>query len=681
MLFRRILTYVTLVSCLVVGTLVVRSFQTTTAEISLPLPAIEFLVSHTEMPKAEASAELEEITFAQMEFAAPEEVKPVKRIARQKAPVPVKTPAPQLVSRSLEKFELPFNEPVQLNAVYFDGNLPIDLFASYKPFSMVEEVMVAKDETVVDEVKTAQAQVAEVDADPLFFEYEEISDAKEVPTKTEEVTKVAQVEEHVLLPTDEMKNQPEIPVSEEVSLFELISGSAPEKNEAAKNADSLMAGTLVAPVTTQKKSETPKWQVTQKSKKVSKQKSVTTQNAVTSENDDRGPEYSSLMGPASSLNVIRSVGTNLNGYEALKNFEVRFHDNFSEMQSDYGSGEISLTQALSLNISSRSVRLLKPGFIPTNGEALLELSGSGLTIPMIVEDTFNELQGPYEASGPIGAVLVRLDEESELAQLDVPFVKVLTLDENLRVTTKDNHQYQLFVGVQAGNALLTYKRFDGQDVSKVIHVHEREVTFDYNLFEINHLNQISLYEDDLLSKEKAPLVVSSHQVKQFATGKNSRKTKNNTFVIDSKFNAMGGRQYLELTHQSEPVFVGIRNNSKVNVPSENLMRFLLSKFENSKLGNRCLIQVNLSKKVAGVEVGTQSVDDTLQTYVQMLDSDGRFYDSPSEKTIKLIVLGESHADAKLSPDGVVNFKLTYSDGTQEFLSSYCSPNSYMVEQL
>jgi hypothetical protein len=127
--------------------------------------------------------------------------------------------------------------------------------------------------------------------------------------------------------------------------------------------------------------------------------------------------------------------------------------------------------------------------------------------------------------------------------------------------------------------------------------------------------------------------------------------------------------------------VGVRDNNNVTVPSENFMRFILSNVEGSKLGNRCLVQVNLTKKAQKIDVASESVDQSLMTTTQMLDSDGKFYDSFSNKTRKIIIIGEGQEGSVVSPDAKVNIKIQYEDGSVQFLNSYCSPNTYLVEQL
>ena len=232
-----------------------------------------------------------------------------------------------------------------------------------------------------------------------------------------------------------------------------------------------------------------------------------------------------------------------------------------------------------------------------------------------------------------------------------------------------------------GNALLKYKDTKGNYASKIIHVHENELTFEANYYEDLIHSKVVLKEEDLLSKEKAPLIISSEQVKPFAVDKSSRKINDHTYKIDLDIGLLASRNYLELTHHDEPIFVGYRSKNQVAVPAENFMRHVLTRFPQQKLGNRCLVQINLSKKVERVDVGTESVASSLETYTQVLDRDGRFYDSASDKTEKVIIVGENTGSEDIAQDGKVNIKITYQDESVHYMSSYCSPNTYLVEQL
>jgi hypothetical protein len=207
------------------------------------------------------------------------------------------------------------------------------------------------------------------------------------------------------------------------------------------------------------------------------------------------------------------------------------------------------------------------------------------------------------------------------------------------------------------------------------------MTYDANFYEDVVNEKIRLFEENLLARESSPLIISGEQVKIFSTSISAKKINNHTYKMAFGSSNLAGRRYLELNHQSEPVFVGIRDNNNITVPSENFMSFILSKVEGRKLGNRCLVQVNLNKIANNVDVASESIGQSLMTSTQMLDSDGKFYDSLSAKTNKIIIIGEGQASSDISLDSKINIKIKYEDGSVQFLNSYCSPNTYLVEQL
>ena len=241
-------------------------------------------------------------------------------------------------------------------------------------------------------------------------------------------------------------------------------------------------------------------------------------------------------------------------------------------------------------------------------------------------------------------------------------------------------RYQLFVGVKAGNAILSYTH--GHEVThKIIHIHEREVSYESNYFENTNIDQVILFQEDLLSREKSPLVTASENVKVFAKNIQGEKLNQNTYRIDFGKALLGARNYLELTHEAEPLFVGTKTETNISIPSESFIRHVLGSLPESKLGNRCAIQVNMKKKVSDVAVAAESVGESLMVNTQYLDADGKFYESASEKTRKVVVFGENQGAELQDMNGKVNLKITYLDGSVDFLGTFCSPNTYLVEQL
>lgn len=616
----------------------------------------------------------------------------------------------QLEIVKVEKNELPFHEPVKLAAVQFDYSLPSNLVALYKDLTIKEDVMVAQAAPVVeDEVSTTMS--SQVDAEPEFFEYEkaEVAQApKAEPVKEEKTQSAPQSREDVIaevsqdLADDELVafdySQPDAPakadsVAEEVQIGDLMGA-----DYSTKKVETVQAAKVAAPVAqpvvafdyskatqdvAQNKVPTVTWTDVTTQKGKSKPAPVPVDNFV----DNNKMMMASAAKNAFTAPVITSQLTikasavDLKSVKDVNGFEVRFQDDQSLSMEDYGSGEVKINEVIASRQMTRSITVLKRGFIPTSTDVILEDVVAGVSIPLIQEEVFNKEIEAFESRGAVGALLVELDDTTEIAKLDVPFGKVITLDGNLRKTTRDDFRYQLFMGVQAGNGFLTYVGADGVKVSKIVHIHEREVTFDANFYDDAGTQKVTLLEEDLLGKEKSPLIIGSDSVKIFATDITGKKVNDHTYKMNFGKTHLGGRQYLELTHQSEPIFVGLKENKTLSIPSERFMRYVLSNFEGGNLGNRCLVQVNLSKTVSKVDVGSESVGSNLMTYTQMLDTDGKFYESASNKTEKVVIVGENQSGSTANMDGRINIKVEYTDGSNEYLNTYCSPNSYLVEQL
>jgi hypothetical protein len=658
----RMFAYFTLASYLVVGVVAVRSMAPEMTKISIDSNYLA-LFQKTEL-KAETieAFSVPEIAFSEMKF--PEKKKSPVQIAK---PVVKKTPEMRVAKP--EKNELPFHEPVELKAVFMTERLETNLASLYQAFTYHEAI--AKVE-IQDDVSTKQAQ-----AEPEFFDYaeEKVAEApapkepiKEKTTQVEPPEEVA-VHDLVAAKTETPETATKAPSIEEIKAEseDIIAF------DYAKASEDIVTGAVpaVSKVTTQ---NSLALKSLPRGKSKASSKTIVPGPSALKSMDKATTEYSNHV-------TIQVVTTNLKGTQEDLGFEVRFNDDMGEALMDYGTGSVKLDQILAAPSMTRATTILKRGYVPTNLDLILEEGASALSVPLLDEMTFNELLAPYEARGPIGAVLVELDDNVEGASLDVPYSKVIQLDGDLRETTANDFRYQLFIGVKAGNALLTYQNAQGEKVSKIIHVHERELSFDNNFFEDVVNERVALLEEDLLSREKTPLIVASEAVRQFATDKTAEKINSHTYKTDFGRTLLGARQYLELGHQDEPVFVGYKNTTALEIPSESFMRYLLSKFEDQKLGNRCMIQVNVTEKFMKVDVATESVGSSLVAQTQILDADGKFYDTPSEKSKKIIVVGENQGSDEFGQDGKINLKITYQDGSVQYLGSYCSPNTYLVEQL
>lgn len=623
-----------------------------------------------------------DMTFAEIKFPA------VKKVAVKKALV--NKPAAKLIYNNVAKNELPFYEPVKLSPVMVNQALETNLVALYKEFTF--EMIAKAEDSVSTKLAATETEVIE---EPVFFEYAEQKVAETAPIENSTNTVSTNIEETVTTAPEvvhtvdnveavdnnvkAVDNMEDVVAIDDLLAFDYSKATEDLKGQKLPTVTTVTTQAVevenkkvlqptVAPVVKHKK------QKKQNEQKVAEAPVTTQQESV-----QKSALVSSKMYPVNM--TIQVSSTDLSKSMADVGFEVRFQDDLGTSLQDYGAGYVTIDEALARPRMTRSIAVLKRGFTPTNTDLVLDEETTGVSIPLIEEEKFNQLIAPFEARGVVGAVLVELDDNTETAMLDVPYSQVLRLDGDLLLTEEDDFRYQLFMGVKGGNALLSYKDNRGNVTSKIIHIHEREVTYDSNYFEEVKSEKVTLMEEDLLAKEKTPLVIASTSVKEFVTNKTANKINNHTYKTDYQRLLLGSRKYLELTHQSEPIFVGFKENSTLEVPSENFMRFILSKFEDSNLGNRCLVQVNLTKEALKVDVAGESVDASLMTSTQVLDADGKFYDSVGPKSRKVIVLGENQGAPDYALDSKINLKITYQDGTVDFLGTYCSPNTYLVEQL
>jgi hypothetical protein len=624
----------------------------------------------------------DEIIAPEMSFSPVEMPKSRRATAKVVRPKPAIKEDTHYQARVVQSEGLPFQETISLSPVKLEYEMET-VAGLYQEFNYVALAGANSNELKEDKVTTTQS----AEAEPEFFTYEgekeELDTKKTVGANVRDPGEVNQNQENKELE----KVKPEEIGIEELVTFDYSKAQADLKSQVAPKVSAVttQAGALGASAPSEEAKAHWSWSDTKGSKKVDTPR-VTTQPPLPQsekQTNDLGPNTSLVEASPKFYSTVRVgvTGTDLKSLSEESGFEIRFQDDLGESVADHNSGEIALREVLTHARMTRSVVVLKRGFAPTNMDLVFEEGASELKIPLVEERAYNELTAPFESRGALGSVLVELDEKTSTASLDVPYSKVLLLDESMRPVTGDDFTYQLFVGVRAGNALLSYRTEEGISHSRIIHIHENEITFDANLSEKPIHTRVEIVEEDLLGKDLSPLIIGSDEVRIFATEKTSQKLNDHTYKIETSTVNLGGRTYLELSHQQEPVFVGFRENFKLEVPSENFMRHILSRFENSRLGNRCMIQVNLSKKPTRFEVGAESVASSLVTSTQILDADGKFYNSIGEKTQKILVVGENQGSPDINPDSKINLKIEYSDGTTEFLSSYCSPNTYLVEQL
>src|SRR5690606_753962 len=123
------------------------------------------------------------------------------------------------------------------------------------------------------------------------------------------------------------------------------------------------------------------------------------------------------------------------------------------------------------------------------------------------------------------------------------------------------------------------------------------------------------------------------------------------------------------------------------VPDNDYIAQIYNVHHISDLNSMCLIQLNLSLNPTEVKIEGRSPRG-MNTQVSYLDSEGNFYEVPGGLTRNIFILGQlgqninnNQQNQRSDNEGVINLKIKYDNGLTDFVQSYCSENTYFVEQL
>jgi len=371
---------------------------------------------------------------------------------------------------------------------------------------------------------------------------------------------------------------------------------------------------------------------------------------------------------------------NVNGSsENNKNYEIRFNDDIDDIQRDYGNGKIELSSLLNTEIGIRRGTIFSAGHVLTTTDFVYEDGPSDIEVPLLSEDALKDLITGQNITGLGAQILIKLDDMTEDTDLfvETKYEAKIFLNKNFKVIdrSEDEYSYIMYLGVDPGNTIISFRTFKNQVTSKIIHLSNDEVYFDSNFYAEFVTDFFSLYEDNLLGREQSFLNVDSNKISSLSYEAKITQKSLNRYEVAKAIYPFGTRQYFEVQHLDEGIFIGRWNTDFVDIPSESYMRHALGQFQLSNVSNQCLIQINLTKSAKEFYFNGKSAESENGMRVQskILDADGVFYSDLSQQSNRIFLLGEEQ--------GTVNIQIRYSDGSNDYIQSYCSEASYLIEQL
>lgn len=508
-----------------------------------------------------------------------------------------------------------------------------------------------KSQIIKDEVKTITAK--SIEQDPEFFEYQ---------PESENVLKVKAVE-----PQSEL-------LSDKKSEIYDYSNSAPQiaKVEDAKVAlESIEFFNLIKETTMPvKKSNIPKNE---------KKKPALAMATQPIKNEPKNESNAFVASHHNSMTVVHGLSVS-SQVKDLRHYDLRAVDDGQTIIQDNGTSEVVLKENLQSENNSRSFLLLNREHVVTHVDVPFAPGRADITVPALEKEYAEKFQIRNQKA-PRGMVMVELDEKTENITLDGAKYSTVFFDEKFKESKIEDAAYVMFFGVEVGNRTLFTTDSRGKTSPRIIHVFEEELTFDPNLYLEQKDLVVTLKEEDLMSQKPRELGIAASDINLTLSNIKAERLGTNTYKLKAPALLMGSRHYLTLSHQREEIFVGVDTSKVVHIPSEDLISAVIRKFKLQGHASACLIQVNLDRPAKKYEVMAESHQETHVSYALVLDKDGGFYESMGEDSKKLFIMSESQAGEAFTQNAKINIKIDFLDGSTKSFSSFCSPNTYLVEQL
>lgn len=371
-----------------------------------------------------------------------------------------------------------------------------------------------------------------------------------------------------------------------------------------------------------------------------------------------------------------SHGSKKFGKGTVEDYEIRFHDDIDDILMADHEGVVNFSAMLNNGYAVRRGTILAGGYYPVTVDFVLEKGKTALRLPLLNQDQVWKLMENANHVRGGAHILIELDSLTKDAGLDLEaqYEQKIFLDQEMQmVEGRNKASYLMFMGVEPGNHILNFKTYKNVVTSKIIHVGSDEIYFDYNYYVGVDRDRFETFEESLLSQELSMVSVAENQVVELAYDADIKKETINSFEMKNLIYPAGGRKYYEFNHLREPIYIGRWKSNKVVIPSEEYMRFVLNQFQEVSVRNYCMVQINLPKAVKGLSYNGKSESGYMAIRAKVLDKDGHFYEDISHESHRIFLLGEQQ--------GSISVKVSYVDDSYDFVQSFCSQSSYLVEQL
>lgn len=370
---------------------------------------------------------------------------------------------------------------------------------------------------------------------------------------------------------------------------------------------------------------------------------------------------------AKEINLNTQKSRQATGFEFVPDYDR------TERSDDQSSGQIAFEYSLSGDMNTQTGVLQSRGMISTRVE--LNLGGkASFEVPLINEEGMQKLLQKKGLAIEGNLLMLAIDPSIIDTEIDSRFAERFFFDKSFKILSSANSaSFVMYAGVKTGNIMIRYLLNNKESAQKIVYVGDGEMYFEDAEFINSNRETFVFTTRNLLGQKRKELIIDGGAISYFNTNITAKKKALNAYDIKIPALASGMRKYLEFKHLKDSIFVGSSNEKEIEIPSNDFIAKVLEMNEISSLKDRCVVQINLSKDVRGILANGKNRSGEMFVEATYLDKDGNFSRENLERADKVFVTGDM--------EGQFNIRLEYTDGSTEFLKTFCSEGTYLVEQL
>mgnify|MGYP003665559727 CR=1 FL=1 len=316
--------------------------------------------------------------------------------------------------------------------------------------------------------------------------------------------------------------------------------------------------------------------------------------------------------------------------------------------------------------------LIKRNYVRTRVN--IHMDTHGIVVPMFAHEELQKYLDKNELEGYGGFLLVNTMDNIDDLDIDNRYEHRVFLNSKFEVVSRDNeYSFIMFMGVEPGNSTVSGITLDGEQFNKIILITPDEITYDEVKLVGSSVEDIKLWQFQTMASVLSELDIEGKEASYFNTKNFVEKRNINTYSTKVPVRDISMRKYHELTHMESSIFIGHNEVSEIEIPSAEFITEILETFGQSSLDRNCLVQVNFSDVIKNVQIESETQYGANNIENLFLDSDGRMGIEANPSSKKLFISGMDQ--------GIVSMKISYINGKSEVVKSFCSPGTYLVEQL